>query len=292
VNQDVAAQVSDETLDKSVVKEKRRKRVLLPDWGPQLPLGFPDPTGDSYQRNIELRRWNLKKEKELGEIRKENPDVSLGEYVSMVLSEMCTWLGPHNFDKKSMNDKERLLVLSQMWMGDVMGAYCWLRYKVMGSELKMKLECPYHDFKFPWTGDLNTLEIRTAESLEDAMWTFDLNDPFDVRGQSAERFDLGPVRWHAIEKADLGRRVNPGAVKAVMIRASIHRLNGQEMALAENELDELSKLDLETHIAQIDEYAIGPDMRIEPRCTHKRCERTFETSIDWSYDSFFSVSSR
>jgi len=281
------------TTEVSEPAEKKRglKKTTLVERGPELALGIADPSGKLH-RNIELRRWNLKKEKELGELRKEEPDVSLGEYVSMVLAEMCTWLGPHDFDKKSMNQAEKRLVLSQMWMGDVLHAYCWRRLKAMGHELKTRLECPFHEYKFPWTGDLRTLEVNVAESLEDAMWEFVLSDPFEIREQTVEKFKLGPVRWHAIEKAELGRRVNPGKVKAVMIHASIHEIGGAEVALGEHELDEMSKLDLETHIAEIDRHAIGPDMRIEPRCDHKRCERSFETSIDWSYDNFFSVSSR
>lgn len=262
------------------------KQVSLPELGPTLPIGVDG----SADRSMSFKRWNLRVEKELGEKRKAVPNANLGEWASILLSEMATKIGPHDFTQ--MKEAERRLALSQMYMQDVLYAYLYLRYAAMGASLKIDMECPYHEYSFVWPGDLSTLMVRTIDKLEAACWNFELQEPTVIRNKPRKRFHCGPVRWHAIEEAQLGRRVNQGQMKAIMIHASILKVDDEEIALAEHELDEMTKLDLERHIAEIDRYAVGPDLSLDVRCPDKKCDRRFRTSLDWSYDTFFAISSR
>lgn len=264
------------------------QKMTLPERGALLPIGLGK--GGPGQQEFEFKRWNLAREKQLGEKRKALSDTTLGAWTSTLLSEMLVKLGPHDFTQ--MKEPERLLAISEMWMPDVMYAYCWLRYQAMGWKLSIELECPYHEFKFKWPGDMRTLEIRVPQTLTDAQWDFELEQPFKLRGKETKRWGLGPVRWSVLESAQLGRRVNFGKLKSLMIYASIRTLDGEEVALGEDELGEMSKLDLERHVAEIDKHTMGPDLSIEACCPHQQCERNFTTSIDWSYESFFSISSR
>lgn len=259
----------------------------MPERGPLLPIGLG--SGGPGQQEFAFKRWNLAKEKELGEKRKQQADATLGAWTSTLLSEMLTKLGPHDFTQ--LKEAERLLIISQMWMPDVMYAYCWLRYQAMGAALPITLECPFHDYKFKWPGDMKTLEVRVPLSIEHAQWEFELQEPFKLRSEETKTWGLGPVRWSVLENAQLGRRVNFGKLKSLMIYASIRTMDGKEVALGEDELGEMSKLDLERHVAEIDKNTVGPDLSIEAQCTHKQCERVFTTSIDWSYETFFSISS-
>jgi hypothetical protein len=262
------------------------RQVLLPDQGPVLPLGIDG----AHERDFSFKRWNLAKEKELGERRRNQPNANLGDWASVLLSEMLVRLGPHDFPK--LNEAERRLILSQMYMQDVLYLYFWLRYTAMGPALSIKMECPFHEYKFDWPGDLRTMIVRVPDTLDAARWEFKLESPFPLRGSESKKWSLGPVRWSAIEQSNIGRRVNQGKIKAIMIHASILRVDGREIAIAEHELDEMTKLDLERHIGQIDSHAVGPDLSLDVRCPDPKCDRRWTTSLDWSYDSFFSISSR
>ncbi len=262
------------------------KETTLKALGQSLPIGLED----GAPRAFSFKRWNLRKEKELGEIRKKLPGSNLGDWVSILIGEMATQVGTHNLT--SLNDAERRLLVSQMWMQDVLYAYFCLRYWALGNIMKIKMECPFHDFEFTWPGDLNTMKVRTVEKIEDLYWSMELEDPFTLRSMECKTLSLGPVKWSAVEQAELGRRVNHGKLKAVMVQASIREINGEPIAVAENELDEMSKRDLERLVAEIDDHACGPDLSLDVRCPDKKCDRRFVTSLDWSYDTFFSTTSR
>ena len=56
------------------------------------------------------------------------------------------------------------------------------------------------------------------------------------------------------------------------------------------ELDEMGKVDLDDLTYLIDKHRVGPDMSVEDTCDN--CLQKFRVTIDWSYQNFFSTSSR
>lgn len=273
-------------IDEAKKKADLIKELTLPEQGPFLPL--PDEQGNRIEIG-RFDRWDLKREKELGELRKQNSEANLAEWVAILLGELSSTIG--SFDFKKMNPAERQLSISQMVMPDVLYAYVWLRYVTLGPELKIRLECPFHDYKFTWTGDLRTLKIRVPATFDDLFWNLELRNPITIRDKKVDGWRCGPARWTVIEKSGIGRRVNQGQLKATMIHGTIRSIGDAEIALADHELDGLTKLDLERHLAEIERNSLGPDFTIEARCDHPKCDREFITSLDWSYDSFFAVSS-
>ena len=82
-----------------------------------------------------------------------------------------------------------------------------------------------------------------------------------------------------------------GAAKSATIQSAVHKvpeLGHGMIALAETELDELVKIDLEELAGLIDANGFGPNMSVDAKCPkgHK-----FVSPIDWRYDSFFGISS-
>lgn len=274
------------TQDEAAKKAPDVARVKLTEQGPFLPI--PTPEGKRLEIG-HFTRWNLRKEKELGELRKQNSELNLGEWISMLLGEMCSTIGPH--DLRKMSQPERQLFVSQLSMPDVLYVYFWLRYCSLGPELRINMECPFHDYKFWWTGDLRTLIVRVPHDFESACWDFEAKDGVELRGKEVRRFRCGPPVWGDIEAAGLGRRINAGKLKAAMIRASVREIEGEAIALSDEELDEMTKRDVERMIYLVDENSMGPDLKLEARCDSPKCERDFVTSLDWSYESFFSTSS-
>lgn len=259
-------------------------RRTMAELGPTLPVGVGTPPA----RAIEVRPWRMKEERELGDLRERNRDANFASHVSLALGHMCPVLGQ---PLAPMREAERRFHLGQMFMGDVLYAYCWLRREAMGSLLDLSLTCPSCRAKFSFQADLDTLEVDCAESALAAQWEYRLKKPITVRGKTLEGFVLGPARWSAMESVRLGTGL--GSAKPVVVRASVVDMVGEGLSgsvIADHEMDELMKVDVESLTTLIDRYSVGPNMSVEAQCT--RCAHEFKTSIDWSFGSFFSSSSQ
>lgn len=264
------------------------KKTNLKEVGPILPLGVEE--NGVYVRDLAVKRWTFKQEKELGELKEENADVRLGRYVSMVLATMCTKLGPYDFENMDFN--QRLLSISQMWSGDVLYAYCWLRYKSLGKEVGMKIQCPSCPSEIDYVADMETLEISHGDSLDDFLWDYELKEPFEVRGEKIVGFKMQPMRWNTYEMITNNSYGGLGAVKSKMIVNSIHSIleKDESTILAEHEIEEMGKSDIELISKGIEQQQLGPDLSID--VTAKCCRNKFTHQISWNYHDFFGSSSR
>jgi hypothetical protein len=268
----------------------RNKTVVsLAERGPLLALGIVEP-GGALNKSLEVREWKAKQERELGRLRENLKTANMAEYVGHVLATMCTRIGPHDFTR--MSDKERRLVVSQMAAGDVFHAYCWLRYSAIGAELPMTLDCPVCGRSFDWVGDLGSLTISVVDKLEDSYWEYKLINPMEIRGKRVETLWLCQPAWHRAETSRPESRWDFESGKLAVICGAIRgAAELGEIPLADNEIDELSKRDLEGIVGQFDQHLIGPDMRIEAKCPTPQCRALVLRTVDWNYQSFFAVSS-
>jgi len=262
-------------------------RKPLIENGPLLPLGFKVAQG--YDRTLEIREWRMKEERELGAALENIEATMMAKYVSTVLSVLCTRIGPHDFTK--MKPIERQVIVNQMWMSDVFFAYLWLRVQTLGKLLKLNVTCTHCGHKFPFQADLETVQIRSVETLEDALWKYAMVKPVAIRNNEVKELVMGPTRWATLEQ--LGERVgrNFGTMKAGMITGSLFKLDDVENpVLADHELDEMRKKDIENLASLLDENGLGPDMSVEDTCP--KCSRPFRTTLDWGAEGFFTSSSR
>lgn len=271
-------------------ESKKIQKTKLKEFGPILPLGI-DENG-ILVRDLAVKRWTFKQEKELGELKEENSDVNLGRYVSMVLATMCTRLGPYDFEKMDFNQK--ILTISQMWAGDVLYAYCWLRYKSLGKEIGMTIQCPHPSCnnKIDYVADMETMEISHYDSLDDFLWDYELKEPFEIRGEEVNGFVIRPMRWNTYETITNDSYGGEGDIKSKVILNSIHSIlgKGEQTILAENEIEEMGKKDIELIPKAIEEKNLGPDLSVEVKCN--KCRNKFVHQISWSYHDFFGSSSR
>lgn len=264
-------------------------KVLLKDLGPKLPLGFVGsdgaPCGD-----LACKPWRGREEREVGKLRGESREE--GDFPTKLLAYMYERMGPHDFTTMSMAEKQ--VVISQMFFGDALYAYVWLRTQCIGPELTLDLTCQNCAFEFKFAADLETSEVRTAPDTEAVAWEYDLQHPFEVRGKKAAAFELAPSRWVTMQQAakatfDNGAH-NANATKLDIMRSCISGVAGVgPMVLTMAELDDMAKIDIERLASQIDEHEIGPDMLVSEKCP--RCRRSVRVSLDWDYASFFEISS-
>jgi hypothetical protein len=275
--------------------EINAKRVTLKELGQLMPLGMANNDGN-YIKSFEIKRWRMKEEREIGEQKELYKDASIGQYVGIVLSTMCTNIGNINFE--SLKKAEKNVHISQMFVGDVFYIYTWLRRHSIGNELQLSIKCPNCSNKFKVDANLDTIEVDVCEKLEDACWNHKLEEPFEIRGRLVAELLMGPPKWFSLENLKGTNTANTGAVKAGLILGSIQGIvdwkdeNGEpkQIALTVNELDEMGKKDIEKITHGMDRNAIGPNMSVEGECP--RCRSDYRMPIDWSYDNFFDISGR
>lgn len=272
-------------MSEEIKKVESPRVVTLQELGNNLALGFQTKNG--FVKSFEMSPWRLKQEKEIGEIAEENPDANMGEYISMIVAHMCPKVGPHIFEK--MPQPEKRVHISQMYMGDVFTVYCALRKKAMGNLVPMELKCSRCKKSRDFKADLNTLEVTVADGLDELLWEYKLQEPVKIRGKEVTKMILGPARWELIEAIDAGYHM--GTAKESTIKSHVIQIPelGGPVALVNNELDELAKIDVETLTTEIEDRAIGPDMSISDKCPNCKADNTY--ALDWRYDNFFGVSS-
>jgi len=268
-------------------KKPRRIITTLGELGPQLPVGFN--VGGTLVKDLKTRPWKTKDERELSKLKK--PKMSMATYIAIVLGQMCSKFGPHEFNQDTKMG-ERQLAVAQAYMGDVFYAYMYLRTQVIGSELKMTITCPTDGCgNFGFVGDLNSTEVSRIDSLEQLDWFQDLRDPIELRKQTITKFRLRAPRWNTLVSHSKDDTMTMSMGKIMAAQGSIVGLNEDpsEIALTDSEFDELSKYDLERIAGRVNDEFVGPKMVVEGNCP--KCEREFAAPIDWSYDRFFTTSS-
>lgn len=280
-------------MNDTLVKEgepQAAPNVTLASRGPLLSLGIPDSAG-TLHKDIAVREWKGKQMRELAKLREESEQLNVAEHVTLVLATLCSQLGPHDFGK--MKAKERKLAIAQMFVGDVFHAYLWARYQALGPQLFVRLTCPKCRAEFEFEGDLSTLDLTTADSIEEARWEYELQDPIEIRGGQVDRLLMGPARWYHAEAAQSRGAEDLEGGKLAMVAGTIQGVEGRpDLPLTEGEIDELSGRDIEGIIGALDGHYIGPDMSIETRCERPACRQRIVQAINWSYQDFFGASSR
>lgn len=264
------------------------KTLTISQLGPQLPLGAD--VGGALVKGLATRPWRFKEERELGALREQHSEANMFQYVNMVLATMCPELGHHKFNEQQKL-AERQVHIGQLYMPDVFYAYVWLRIQALGPLLAMKYACPHCRTKGTVNADLNTTMVKTVDNLADAQWTYELTTPLKIRGKELTKLKMGPPRWNALEMADTNMGMNTAAAKLLVIVGSIHAADelGGAVFIAADELDEMTKRDIEALASLIDANSVGPKMVLEHACT--KCKAPMRLPIDWSYDSFFGISS-
>lgn len=266
------------------------RTVILSELGPTLPIGILGQDGKTLQKDFSYRPWRMKEEREIGSLREKNPQANMGQYVAMKLAVMVKKVGPHNFDDLTKESDKRVII-GQMFMPDVFYLYLYLRRSSVGKTLETRPTCPNCSHTFDYYGDLDSLEVKVVDDLESSKWTYDLEVPITIRKQPVSQLVMGPPRWNAFESMPGGTNswLNTGSAKSSMILASIYSVEHHgEVVLAEHEIEDLCKRDLEILSRQIDLRSPGPKMTLDVVCP--KCSSEFNRAIEWASEDFFSIS--
>lgn len=268
--------------------ENTKKVLTLGELGACLPLGI-EQEGGTLGKSVSFRPWKLKQEKEIAAAKaKMKGKISGAQYASMVLSTMCNELGGVSFEGKPENEKRQ--AIGQMYLGDVLYAYLYLRYEAIGEVLKTDLHCPNCSHQFILPADLRTLEVTVADDSKAAQAVYTLKNPLEIRGKTIHKMVFGPAKWVSLEAMSSGA-VNEGQMKEAFMRASFVSAPGVDnFILSHGDLDEMSKKDFESIGRLLEDSHVGPDLNVESACPN--CSHNFKTQLNWATEDFFTESSQ
>jgi hypothetical protein len=283
------AQEPTEPTDKAEDNGAPYRTTTLGELGARMPIGIE--VGGKLEKAFGHRKWRFKEEKLLGEIKEENKGMTIGEFVTHVFGLMMTDVGPHNFNGK-MSDIEKRLTVTQCYLGDVLYMYAWLRKGCMGKDVDSVLRCSLCSHENQRRLDLDDLDVRVLEDPAKIIQRVELEDGLAIFGELRTAVDVRPPRWHVMENPDMIGTENDAKRTEVLFKECICGAEGIDpgtpIAIADDDLDEMTKVDIERVTAAIEDTP-GPQMVIELQCT--RCRQTSAQVIDYRYDAFFSMSS-
>jgi len=238
-------------------------------------------------RSFSFKRWRGADERVIGAIREENRSISAGAFAAEVLAHfLADWQG-ESFEGLSKGEKR--LRISQSWAADVYAAWFELRRRALSNEFDSRLHCAQCRTPFDYIVDVGSIDSLELEDGEAISTPFALRDGLSWQGQDRKLLTLEPLRWEAYEALAPGNEVNLGTVKLAVCASAIVGLEGiaSRVKLPTTALDDLSKFDLESLSAWVNENQPGPVLLIETHCP--KCKAPIARSFPWVYDVFFSA---
>lgn len=268
--EDEAARISDTTIG---------------DYGHRLPVGILQ--GASLHRDFGFKPFRMKEERELETERKANKRISVGEFVGTVMSHMLTKLGPYP-DFQAIPKDERRLIISQMYLGDVMYIWLCLRIDALGEHIKFPLKCPSCTFEHKLNADLSLTDVKVYEDAASLTKPLKLRHGIDLPDKSTTLdVVLQPPRWLGMSGA------RPGAtnsdIKMAILSASILKVGDGRFPATTDAIENMSKWDIELMAKTVETDAPGPDLTVEASCP--QCQHEWEIPLDWNWDFFFTAAS-
>lgn len=275
--------------DKALAPAKPLFRTVeLQAQGPNLPVGIM--VNGQRSRPFRLRPFRLKEEKEISKLKQEGKAMTMGKFVMQVLSKMLVTCGPHNFDQ--MKESERQLVIANLTMADVLYIYLYLRYDALGADepVGMRITCVSCNGDYNWYGDLRTIEVQVADDAAPLERDFELRDGIQMRGEMRRKLKLGPLVWSSFIALSAGDMTEKATNIIMSSIVGVEGIDQNPFLMSKNEMDEMTKYDVNALQAEIDDHTPGPKLLIEPECPH--CKYKQRAQLDWGWDSFFSRSAR
>ena len=271
---------------------------ILGDLQNQFPIGVVDPVSNRLVRNFEVGDWTMAEEEKISEAR-EQADTPMGQFVSHVLAVLVNQLGPHNF--KEMKFPEKLMMVSSLYVADVLYAYVFIRHQFYGKQLKVQFTCPVCKKPSANEVDLTDLDVRCAgaETATELREEVLLSRPIQMEQPAAKLLGViyEPSRWVAVESLPQASATNRAKFLRSMFKSSCagliwEKANPEQTMpelLTDSMVDKFSKMDLEMMAVAMDKINRGPVLRAAVECMNAACRAESEVNIDWSYDSFFTT---
>ncbi len=259
----------------------------LGEWGAQLPIGFL--RDGVFHRNIRFKPYTMAAERELAKQRAKQSKKAQNavSHTTSVLAHMIAEVGPYS-DFQDLSHNQRLMILNQLYMGDIMYAYILLRIEALGEDLSVEVQCPSCGSDNKLGSDLNDLDITIPEDPYSLVRRYKLRNQVKTpKGELIDKLLLQPPRWLTMSTMKVGRNMDFFRIKSDLVTAATFGEDGQP--LSKTLLDQLTKRDFELLLKEVDDNTPGPDLQLEVECPE--CGHESATSLRWDFDHFFGASS-
>ncbi len=231
--------------------------------------------------------WGMDEEKIVSRLKEKNP--SMGRFISRVLVEMVETL--HGEDFRTLDKKERNLIINQLPMGSVLYMYLYLRYDQLDEEISLNFDCPYcQSGATNIIANLEDMDVDTKVGDYDELLEYKLKKPItlDEGKQLIDTLHIEIGKWDIMESADRLSNQDEATMKEHTYRRSLV-VKGDNPVSIDKVLKKLRKKDIEKISGKISEHNAGPSVTAEVKCP--KCDREHTHTIDWRYESFFGVGS-
>jgi len=284
------------------------RTTTLQELGPRFPIGFVANAG--LEKAFQLRPYKGKIDRLLGLWKQANgqkysEDSMMTRMVAKLVSLLCEQAGSraNAFDENGDSTPATELWVHQWNLADVIYMYVYARVQALGTSLQVPCMCENPKCKKTSVGDfdLNTLEVRVAESVEDTFMWYDLKEPIQSRdGKKILSFKIEPIKWATLTKPGIVGSMD-AEIDIVSLQDSIIAINkhlktthngetldGIPYQVVPSEIDELGKADLTILNKQVAEMSLGIDVHTEVTCPH--CAYPIFNPLNWDYSYFFGTS--
>lgn len=273
--------------------------TTLGELGPQLPIGSIQ--GGELVKGFELRPFKSRIDRHLGQWKEANGErYGTGQLLACQVAKLLSLIvAKYGNDALSIGDDGNStaageLAVHKWYFSDVMYLYLFARVHSLGNEMEHPVACPANRCGFKTDAaifDLNTIDVRVADSTDDLYCWVKLRRPYVLRDGKTKlnQVKLEPVRWATMAKPGvLGGSMAQVAV--VTLQDSICAINGNdnEYRMTPDEIDEMQKVDRVVINRQANKVAAGVDLETTIECP--KCGMQIANPLDWTYDYFFDAS--
>ena len=273
----------------------------LAELGNKLPVGIVKEVRNEATKvveskllkDFEVSKLDFKAERKISAawtLMQKSGNVNPLDYIVCVLSHTVERLAGQNFQK--LDHDQRMLVLNQMWVGDVLYLYAHVRIVTLGEEFSIKnIQCPRCGESIErYPVDLGTLEVAIRPDEESLYKWIKLRDGFEMDGETRKKIKMSPATFYSLSHG--GTSGDQAAMFAELMKNCVVEIEGvpSGFLLTDKEIDQLSGYDYVYLKEQSDYVSGGPKWEVDVSCS--RCNFKWTEYIDWMYGNFFSLSSQ
>lgn len=265
-------------------------------------LGYNFPIGiqknDQLLKEFDFKHFPTSLEKQLGLYRKANQLYDT-QVVTKFLSLIFNNIGGESVDFVSAEGREQegkgLFKVGQLFMADVFYAYCLARIRFLGELYSFGYNCPRCRHSGPVKADLTTMDVFCIDDPTKLIKKVDLFHGFKSPDgkQTIKEVEVFPQKWNDMETTEFAECGEDDILLKLYFLSKCVKYTGKSekkeytIGLNDSQIEALSKIDRERIANAITSINLGPSLQLDMKCP--KCAIEFKFTVDWRYDSFFSI---
>lgn len=274
--------------------------TTLGELGPKLPIGFPK--NKQLVKDFDLRPYKTKVDRCLGLWKEANenlytPGQLLACQVAKFISLICSSAGGVALPVSDKGDSlpETELKIHNWYFADVLYLYLYARVKELGKTLVHPVACPNGSCAFFSESaqfDLTTIDVRTADTVDELSEWYTLESPFLIRDSQTQckSVKIEPIRWSVMAQPGMLDSTSSN-LTLKSLQSAICAINGDnnnEYRFTDSEMDEMSRRDRVLINRKAGSMAAGVSLETNIKCP--KCGTPIVNPLNWTFDYFFDAS--